>query len=329
MADSDSEDGSLPPNAQGDAVPANVHAAPQNQPVHPVWRASIPGGGGGGGSGSARKTGADPVTGKYAPISMLALEIRQRGELDGASSVGSDRGHGKRPVRSRPRARDYDDEDDDEDDGNDEDDDDEDDAGGLQAGAAFGGGSGGGGSGAGRKRPKTGCGHDAAVSDSEDGASVSSSVVRSAHKRMFPVPGINCVGCAIPAKVLAVDEFVSKNAEKMSESSLYKMAALVYKTKVADPAQDEGIQVPTWKWQEIRSHYQLHRIDARMQRFENIRTLSGIRKTLELSLLKENEEGELLLDKQNSEAIMKVIAMSSRELSLLNEMTSAASRPKK
>ena len=81
-AGSDNE--SAPPSAAGDAVPAAVHNAAHQ---HPVWRAAA-----GKGSGKpAAAPAAAPNPGRYAPISMLALEIRQRGELDGASSVGSER----------------------------------------------------------------------------------------------------------------------------------------------------------------------------------------------------------------------------------------------
>ena len=132
---------------------------------------------------------------------------------------------------------------------------------------------------------------------------------------------MHCVGCALPAKVIAVDDFVQKNCEKMSELALFKMAALVYKTKVAEPAEEEGVPVPAWDWKELRAHYQLHKVDARYQRFENIRTLGAMRKTLEMQLMRENEDGELSLDKSNSEQIMKIITASSRELTLLYDAT--------
>ena len=336
-AGSDNE--SAPPSAAGDAVPAAVHSAAHQ---HPVWRAAA-----GKGSGPASqnnnggKAAAAPNPGRYAPISMLALEIRQRGELDGASSVGSESGRsGRDRPAKRPRAagkaREYDDDDDEEEENDEEEDEDEgDDAAGLLAGAAFGAG-GGSGSGGGKKKKggkKKRGGKDGTqlslVSASDDDASITSSDARAAHKRAFPVSGISCVGCALPAKVAIVDEFVMKNCEKMSESSLFKMAALHYKTKVAEPAEAEGVPVPGWDWKELRAHYQLHKVDARYQRFQNIRTLGAMRKTLEMQLMRENEDGELLLDKTNSEQILKIITLSSRELSLLQETNAAAARPKK
>ena len=47
-----------------------------------------------------------------------------------------------------------------------------------------------------------------------------------------------------------------------------------------------------------------------------------MRKTLELQLLRRDaESGEMSLDKQNAEQIMKIITASSRELTLLYDAT--------
>lgn len=82
-----------------------------------------------------------------------------------------------------------------------------------------------------------------------------------------------------------------------------------------------------WDWKEIRAHFQLHSVDSRMQRYENIRTLSAMRKTLEMQLLRRDAEtGEQSLDKNNAEAIMKIIAASSRELTLLADATATKKR---
>ena len=80
-------------------------------------------------------------------------------------------------------------------------------------------------------------------------------------------------------------------------------------------------------WKEIRAHFQLHAVDSRMQRYENIRTLSAIRKTLEMQLLRRDAEtGEQSLDKNNTDTIMKIIAASSRELTLLADPGSTKKR---
>ena len=151
--------------------------------------------------------------------------------------------------------------------------------------------------------------------------------MRARHERAFPVTGVTCVGCALPAKIHPVTDFIAKNMSTMSELALYKMAALVYKTKVAEPAEEEGVDVPPWDWKEVRAHFQLHAVDSRMQRYENIRTLSAMRKTLEMQLLRRDAEtGEQTLDKNNAESIMKIIAASSRELTLLADPGSTKKR---
>tara|TARA_B110000902_G_scaffold23044_1_gene25610 strand:+ start:1632 stop:1883 length:252 start_codon:yes stop_codon:yes gene_type:complete len=61
-------------------------------------------------------------------------------------------------------------------------------------------------------------------------------------------------------------------------------------------------------------------MDPKMQRFENMRTLAAMRKTLELTLLREDEaSGEHVLDRGNAEQIMKIISLQSKEMTLLNE----------
>ena len=327
MEGGSSDDESQPPEPTGDAVDGNnlpqaaggagAGAAAPAPPAHPVWAAAA---GRGGGSGANKQ--APRHESMYAPISMMELEIRGRNDLDGASSTASERGgrgrgrssSGKRSGGKR-RPREYDDE------GGDEE---EEDAGrdGAEsaasfdiAGAAFGG--------AANKKACRPCGSEM----SDDGESVTSSVVRARHERAFPVTGVTCVGCALPAKITPVSDFIAKNMSTMSELALYKMAALVYKTKVAEPAEEEGVDVPPWDWKEVRAHYQLHSVDSRMQRYENIRTLSAMRKTLEMQLLKRDQEtGEQWLDKNNAESIMKVIAASSRELTLLADASATKKR---
>ena len=155
---------------------------------------------------------------------------------------------------------------------------------------------------------------------------MTSSQAREAHRRL-PISGVECVGCALPSKVVPVDDFVRSSCDKMQEMALFKMAALVYCQKVAEPAQAEDVPVPAWSWKDIRAHYTMHKMDPRMQRFENMRTLAAMRKTLELQLLKEDEaSGDHVLDRANSEQIMKVITLQSKEISLLHEATIAASK---
>ena len=317
---SDSEGGeSAPPDVQhGDEVPADANGAgpPPPAPTHPVWAAAA-----GRGAGGAPKGGAGSM---FAPISMMELELRRRGDLDGASSTASDHGRGKRrsggggggkdKARSKKarRPREYDDRS--EEGGEDEEDeDDRASAMGSEpdlAGAAFGGN---------RKAACVPCG---ASEVSDDALSVTSTEKRAAHARAFPVDGVHCVGCALPAKGTPVVDFIQKNMANMSELALFKMAGLVYLNKVAEPAEEEGVTVPPWHWKDIRDHFTLHAVDPKFQRFENIRTLGAMRKTIELQLLRRDaDSGEMSLDKQNAEQIMKIINLSSRELTLLHDAT--------
>ena len=245
------------------------------------------------------------------------MESRTRYEFsngDDASSVASEsraapQATGRKKSRKRPA--------DDDGEGDDESmvnsDDDQEMDGRMVAAAAFGGG------GAAAKR------RCAALSSaaSED-ESITSHDVRQAQARAFPVTGVSCVGCALPGKIGPVDDFVSSNAPKMTQESLFKLAGLVYQQKVVDPAEAEGVPVPSWSWKDIKTHYCFHRVDARFQRMENVRVLSAMRKTLELSLMREDETGEVL-DRGNSDAILKIISLQSKELALMGEAGTASS----
>ena len=94
MSDSD-EDGSVPPYAQGEAVdaahlPQAAGAAAGPPPAatqHPVWAAA---------AGAGRGANKNKPDSMYKPISMMELEIRGRGDLDGGSSTASVRGEDSR-----------------------------------------------------------------------------------------------------------------------------------------------------------------------------------------------------------------------------------------
>jgi hypothetical protein len=164
------------------------------------------------------------------------------------------------------------------------------------------------------------------VSDSEDARSITESEIRRSEKNAFPIKSITCVGCALPGKVGLIDEFIRSSAPKMAEHALFKTAALVYQRDIVEPARREGVCVPAWSWRDLRDHYSLHFVDPRLQRMENVRSLAAVRKTLELSLLREDPEtGERVVDKQNSEQLQKIIALQSKEISLL-EATNETSR---
>ena len=182
---SDSEGGgSAPPDAEGDAVPAGGRRGR--------------GRAGGAGCHAPRvgrrrgwRLGGRPKGSMFAPISMMELELRRRGDLDGASSTASDRGgsgsrwrrnkgRSSRGRESRRDAEEYDD---------------GDDGGGASAvgseadlaGAAFGG----------KRRSCVPCG-GSEVSD--DALSVASSEKRAAHARAFPLRACTASGARFPPR---------------------------------------------------------------------------------------------------------------------------------
>jgi len=337
MSDAESEQSSVPPAAQPNVVPASAHqdagggggggaaAAGGAGPMHPVWQAA---------AGRAQSTAArkpvggtsTPLPARFAPISALALERRVRGEMDGASSVGSNHGDAPARRRSNPgkggkkkRARDYDDDEEDEDDEDNNHDEDDEVGSDVLAGAAFGGTT----PRKHRARAEASC----ASSDGEDVCSLASSALQRecAHESRQSTSG--CVGCTQPSKVVVVDDFVNKHCDKMAEHELFKMAALVYEDKVVGPARAEGVPVPRWGWKTIAVHYQFHRIDVRYRRVMNIRGLGEVQKMLQLSMTRIDENGDQQVDAQTHDRFLKTYKEHSREISLLQDANLAA-RPR-
>ena len=330
MSDAESEQSSVPPPPNPNAVPASAHQDAGNggggggggASMHPVWQAAA----GRAQSASARKPvggTTTPLPARFAPISTLALERRVRGEMDGASSVGSNQGDApaRRRKASKPvkkRARDYDD-DDDDDDANADDDDDEVGSD-VLAGAAFGG------TGAPRKR-RAPAEPSCASSDGEDVCSLASSALQRECEQMSRQSTSGCVGCMQPSKVIVIDDFVNKHCDKMAEQELFKMAGLVYEDKVVGPARAEGVPVPRWDWKTIAVHYQFHRIDVRYRRVMNIRGLGEVQKMLQLSMTRIDENGDQQVDAQTHDRFLKTYKEHSREISLLQD-ANAAVRPR-
>ena len=322
MSDAESEQSSVPPAANPTAVPASAHqdagdagGAGAGSPMHPVWQAAA----GRAQSASARKPvggAATPLPTRFAPISALALERRVRGEMDGASSVGSN--HGDAPARrrksanagkggkARARARDYDEDDEDGEDGEDGEVGSD-----VLAGAAFGG--------AVSRKRRAPAEPSCASSDGEDACSLASSALQRecVHESRQSMSG--CVGCMQPSKVIVVDEFVNKHCDKMAEQELFKMAGLVYEDKVVGPARAEGVAVPRWDWKTIAVHYQFHRIDVRYRRIMNIRGLGEVQKMLQLSMMRVDENGEQHVDPSTHDRYIKTADRHSREISLLQD----------
>jgi len=152
---------------------------------------------------------------------------------------------------------------------------------------------------------------------SDDGLSASerseasSKLQREAAKRAFPIRGTDCVGCVLNNRISAVDRFIRANIAKMTEDSLWKMAALTYKKDVVEPAAAEGTPVPAWGWKAVRNHYELHSMSNLIQRHKQLRTLQCMRTQLDASLVR-NENGRRELDRANTTLMLNVIKEESK-----------------
>jgi hypothetical protein len=159
---------------------------------------------------------------------------------------------------------------------------------------------------------------ESADGDSEAESSSATGGALVPYRRTFPVRGVTCIGCSAEREIVAkVDEFVRRNAQKMQEDALYRTASVFWRTTVVDPARREAVAIADWLWKDIRSHYQLHVCDPYIQRIDCCRQLAAVRKTLELSLVRREGE-QRVMDHKNTDLLLKVIGMQSKELSLLN-----------
>lgn len=313
MASVASSDESSPP----EPAPQNIPAAALN----PVWATAASGGHHAGGAARARGAGArnrpgargggsngsdvgdDPQA--LGPISLVELEHRHRLTADGAESSlfsDDDEEEQERDGPTKRRRRD--------DDASEEDEQptrrkrhSATDPAAAIAAAAFGSGP-----------PLV----ESVDGDSEAESSSAMGAALVPYRRTFPVRGVTCIGCAAERDIVAkVDEFVKKNSSKMQEDALYRTAAVYWRNTVVQPARKEGVAIAEWPWKEIRSHYQLHVCDAYIQRMDCCRQLASVRKMLELALVR--REGERsVMDHKNTDLLLKVIAMQSKELTLLN-----------
>ena len=285
MSDAEEDDnGSLPPDPNPQILDAAAHT------THPLWQRAA---GRGRGAAPAPAAGDGP---RFSGISFADLEMRGRANGDGGdSSLFSDadedeerdrtakkqkRDKGKASADKKAQA-------------------------GLAA-AVFG---------------SAGIDDDELPSDDESDVRsfTSSAAVREAKRAAFPVKGVNCVACSMPGRFSLIDDFVQNNCSRMLEDALFKHAALVYKVKIQEPAEEEGVVAPSVTWKDLRAHYTLHVCNPKMARMESVRTLSGMRKTLELELMREEEDGSRKLDRGNSEMLLKVLTLQSKELQLLQE----------
>lgn len=147
----------------------------------------------------------------------------------------------------------------------------------------------------------------------------------SASKRIFRVRGVSCLGCALDQSIIGkVDTFIEKNQTRLEPVALFKSASMFFKNNVCDNASIQDGQIPLWPWKDLRSHYVLHSVNPQFQRIDSLRSLAACRKTIESSLIRVDEEGQRTLDPKNSDLLLKIITLQSRELGLL---TSAAMPP--
>jgi len=325
--DADSAASVGPPAAQGQQV-----SAQQLQSTHPLWarargqpiapppargRAGAGPGGGGGGA----QAGDGP---RFEPLSALALELASfRANADGDSALFSEEGSElslARAPRKRPRVEGGAAEaEGDEDEGgfsaladSEADDEERHRASKRKRGS--------------RGRPTGGSsGHaDAAMyaqaafggaygDDHSDAESVSqlsgtsSARKRAAYKAAFPVKGIDCVGCALVKKIAPVEKFVKDHFDKMSEESLWKMAALTYVREVQEPRKREGVLSPDWVWKDLRTHFLIHCSDARIARAQTVRQLQTMRYCVEQRLMRV-DNGEREVDRAGCDLMLKVRA---------------------
>ena len=237
---------------------------------------------------------------QFGPISLRELEFAQRRNTDGAeSSVWSDDDDDaedtlakpkrkKRKKRSagscRPGM-----------DGNDED---------AMAAAAFGGG--------GEEDDE-----DEDEDDEENESVANESSIDGA--RLLPIRGETCVGCICDRSVIdTVDRFVRANAVCMTETALYKAAALHYKNEVVIPRRREGVRVLPWKWKDLQAHYVLHTCDPLLQRAAAVRSLGAVRAVQEQNLMRHNADGSKVLDHKGAELLLKIVALQDKQLLALD-----------
>ena len=133
---------------------------------------------------------------------------------------------------------------------------------------------------------------------------------REASKKAFP-SGVTCVGCALHNRISAVDRFIRANIGKMTEDSLWKLAALTYQRDVVEPAKAEGAPVPPWGWKDVRNHYEIHSMSNLIHRHKQLRTLQGARVQLDAALMR-NEGGRRELDRANMTLMVNVIKEESK-----------------
>jgi len=151
----------------------------------------------------------------------------------------------------------------------------------------------------------------------EDDMMASESASQNGHN--VKMRGEDCAGCIMDRAIVSkVEEFVHTNATKMSEVPLFKAASLYYEQKLMAQHRREGVSCCKWPWKSIRNHFMLHVVDPVLARISNVRTLGHLKTYAESSLVRVEGDGKKQLDPKQCELLLKVAAMQSKELSLLD-----------
>ena len=288
-----SEGGSDAPDPQGSALPANVH---------PFFTSAGRGRGRGRRQDDAGSAGGDPparVSPRLLPLDFSQIESNLRAAnddvesaIDSAEEEAIDRPAEEEALRGRPSKRPRPEA-----------------AADAAAQAVF------------------GSEADGAVSEAAETASDVGSEARvcnqiAAAKRMFPIRGVQCIGCALDGGTIGkIDEFVRANQGRLEPIALFKSAMAFYKHTFIDNAALQGQAMPQWGWKDIRTHYTFHAVDPNFQRIDALRSLAACRKTVENALVREEEDGGRALDAKQAELLLKICTLQSRELSLLQAAT--------
>lgn len=255
----------------------------------------------------------------FGPISLKELEFAHRRNADGAESAmwsddddeddGTVRKKKKRKnkarpndtAKSRPRPRL---------DANDED---------AMAAAAFGGG--------GEEEDDEDCEDDEDDDEygegeggADDRSEARESSIAEGGSRLLPIRGETCVGCVCDRSVIqTVDAFVRQNAVCMTETALYKAAALHYRNEVVIPRRREGVRVLPWNWKDLQAHYVLHVCDPLLQRAAAVRSLGAVRAVQEQQLMRHNSDGTKQLDHKGAELLLKIVALQDKQILALDQ----------
>ena len=335
-------------DSQPDAAAPQVVSASEHAQTHPFFTNAGRGSGRGGGAASLKGRGkrgkgsggaAGGASGGlgagdstslivpdtedrplFGPISLKELEVAHRRNVDGAeSSVFTDdddvsvkkrkKPKHKKPTKSSKRKHEKTDEDciaaatfgggggasgdesDEEDDEEDYDDDDDDDDG-------------------------SEC--EPCYNDGDRSEAVESSVAGTGS-RLLPIRGETCVGCICERGVIdVIDRFVRQNAVCMTETALYKAAAIHYRNEIVLPRRKEGVKVMKWNWKDLQSHYVLHVCDPLLQRAAAVRTLGAVRAVQEQQLMRINSDGSKQLDNKGCEMLLKIVALQDKQIQALD-----------